>query len=383
MDSTRRSFAKNPMSWRTLTLAWGFMLFMLVALPSSAMAHQSSYTYGSLAISDSGREVHYEVRLSSNDLFEALKLGEDRDATDAEIVAGEQDLRTYVFNRVHLVVLGQACAQDPGTVKVVNDGQRFAQVQTTVRCSSAISSVELVYDLFFDLDERHEGLLRVGAGLVQLTNARRRYVHTRGSPAPETRLGFLRSGALHVLYGPDHILFLLSLLVVIGLRLDANGLRARTIRESLRGAAGIVTAFTIGHSMTLVMAALGWISLPNRFVESMIAASIVYVAVENALRPDPPRRALVTLLFGFMHGLGFASMLRPLLPAEDVVLPLLVFNLGVEVGQLAIVAIALPILWGAIAMLGASRYRRIIIPITSVLLAIAGTLWFAERALAL
>lgn len=147
----------------------------------------------------------------------------------------------------------------------------------------------------------------------------------------------------------------------------------------MRGAAGIVTAFTIGHSMTLVMAALGWISLPSRFVESIIAASIVYVAVENVLRPDPPHRPLVTLFFGFMHGLGFASMLRPLLPPEDVVLPLLVFNLGVEVGQLAVVTIALPIFWGLIVMLGASRYRRIVIPVTSAVLAVAGVLWFCDR----
>ena len=368
------------MSSRAITLV-GALLVALVVFASPAAAHQSSYTYASM--SASGTRVDFEIRLSSMDLFEALQLGEDRDATDGEIASGADALQAYVFERVRIVVPGQQCTQSKGEVRAIEDGQRFAQIKTVLRCPAAIASVELGYHLFFDLDERHEGLLRVGDGLVQFTGDNRSYTHITGNSAPEERLGFLRSGALHVLYGLDHILFLVSLLVVVGLRKEAEVLRARTIKSSLQGAAAIVTAFTIGHSLTLVVAALGWVTLPSRFVESMIAASIVFVAVENLLRPDPPHRPWVTLLFGLMHGLGFASMLRPLLPAEDVVVPLLIFNLGVEVGQLAIVAVALPVFWGLIAMLGASRYRRTIIPMTSFVLAIAGLLWFAERAFAL
>ncbi len=354
---------------------------LLLWCTGAAHAHQSSYTYASATAE--GTRLDYEIRLASSDLFEALGLKEDRDATDEEIVLGGEQLQDYVLERVLLEVPGQRCMRKLAPVRVVLDGQRFASVAVALHCPRAVLSTRVNYELFFDLDPRHEGLLRVDGGLVQLTSSSKTYEHTWGGQGPSSRLGFLRSGALHVLYGLDHILFLISLLVVIGLRSTQDGLRSRTLGESARGAAGVVSAFTLGHSLTLVAAALGWVSLPSQFVESMIAASIVYVAIENVFRPDPPRRYLVTLLFGLMHGLGFASMLRPLLSPEDLVVPLLVFNLGVEVGQLAVVVLALPLVLVLVRALGARRYARLVVPMTSAALSIAGLLWLAERALGL
>jgi hypothetical protein len=357
--------------------------FVLAALGGRAQAHQSSYSYASIALQEDGHGVAYEIRLSSKDLYEALALGEDRDATDREILAGGQAIERYVFQRVALNVPGQDCETVPQKVQVVADGQRFARLGFRLVCAERIATVQISYELFFDLDPRHEGLLRVGEGLVQLGTDRREYTHVWGHATPASSLGFLRSGAEHVLYGLDHILFLVALLLVIGLRQDGGMLRARTARESLRNAATIVTAFTVGHSLTLILAALGWIALPSRLVESLIAASIVYVAVENVFRPDPPRRYLITLSFGLMHGLGFASMLRPLLPPQDVVIPLLVFNVGVELGQLAVVAIALPVLTLILLGLGVQGYRRVGLPTASAVLGIVGFVWLAQRALAL
>lgn len=368
---------------RSRGLVIAMATLVLAILGGRAQAHQSSYSYGSIALQEDGRSVAYEIRLSSKDLYEALTLGEDRDATDEEILRGGPALERYVFTRVALSVPGQDCETVPETVQVVADGQRFARLAMHLVCAQRIAEVKISYELFFDLDPRHEGLLRVGDGLVQLGTDRRVYTHVWGHDAPASSLGFLRSGAEHVLYGLDHILFLVALLLVIGLRQDGLTLRARTVTESLRNAAAIVTAFTVGHSLTLILAAVGWIALPSRLVESLIAASIVYVAVENVFRPDPPRRYLVTLSFGLMHGLGFASMLRPLLPPHDVVIPLLVFNVGVELGQLAVVAVALPvlslILWG----IGVQGYRRVGLPIASALLCVVGLVWLVQRALAL
>lgn len=165
------------MSLRSITLVCGVMLLALFTFESQAIAHQSSYTYGSMSMSASGNHVNYEIRLSSKDLFEALQLGEDRDATDVEILAGSDTLLRYVFGRVQLFAPGQECERDEGLVQVVMDGQRFAQVQMTLRCPSKITSVELVYDLFFDLDKRHEGLLRVGAG-VDAIHRQQETLHT-------------------------------------------------------------------------------------------------------------------------------------------------------------------------------------------------------------
>jgi hypothetical protein len=157
----------------------------------------------------------------------------------------------------------------------------------------------------------------------------------------------------------------------------------RPVRQAISYTGGIVTSFTIAHSFTLIGAALGWFELPSRLVESCIAASIVFVAIDNAIRLDPPRRYIVTFCFGLMHGLGFASMLRPLLPPTQVVLPLLAFNVGVELGQLGIVLVAMPILYGAIRALGAERYRRVVLPLGAVVLGGLGLIWLLERSLAI
>ena len=224
--------------------------------------------------------------------------------------------------------------------------------------------------------------MRSRGQLVQLTATSSRFRLSSGRQRSVSVLGFLRSGAEHVLYGLEHILFLVALLLVVCLRKDGDGsLQARGLAETLRKTGAIVTAFTMGHSLTLIVASMGWFSLPGRFVESMIAASIIFVAIENLLRPDPKRRYLITFAFGLMHGLGFAAMLQPLLPPGAAVMPLLVFNLGVELGQLAIVAGCLPILFASLRLMSVHTYRRTLLSAGCGALSILGLVWFLERAL--
>lgn len=148
---------------------------------------------------------------------------------------------------------------------------------------------------------------------------------------------------------------------------------------AIKSTAVIITAFTIAHSASLIAASLGYVSLPSRFVESMIAASIVYTALEDIIRPDVRWRYALTFGFGLIHGLGFASVLAELLPKEQVIVPLLTFNVGVEIGQLSIVLVAIPILWGIARLVGAERYRRIVLPVAAVPLVLIGLKWLIER----
>jgi hydrogenase/urease accessory protein HupE len=358
------------------------ILVVLVLGASSAHAHQSSFSYASIELASDARSARYEVRLGTGDLFEALALGENRDASNAEIAMGADMLSAYVFERVQLKADQSGCSFVPEGVKIVAQGQRFAQVAGSLRCPRAIVGLELDYRLFFDLDPRHEGLLRSDGELVQLSESASHYRYETGHVQSTSVAGFLRSGAEHVLYGLDHILFLVALLLVVCLR-QGEGMRlhARSMKESLRKTGGIVTAFTIGHSLTLIVASMGWFTLPGRFVESMIAASIVFVAVENVLRPDPKRRYLITFAFGLMHGLGFAAMLQPLLPPGAALVPLLVFNIGVEIGQLAIVALCLPVLVATMRILSAGTYRRYVLSTGCAALTLLGIVWFLERAL--
>ena len=167
-----------------------------------------------------------------------------------------------------------------------------------------------------------EALLARGAFSVDLEGL---------TTAPVAGSSFVMLGIEHVLTGYDHVLFLLGLLLV-----------ARRVRAAL----GVITAFTVAHSLTLALATFDLVRLPGALVETTIALSIVWVGVENLLIREPVARWRCTFLFGLVHGFGFATVLQELgigRGPRGVVMPLLEFNIGVELGQLAIAAVALPL----------------------------------------
>ncbi|HVJ66913.1 MAG TPA: HupE/UreJ family protein [Caulifigura sp.] len=190
----------------------------------------------------------------------------------------------------------------------------------------------------------------------------------RGEPGASSHasgISFFLLGIEHILTGYDHLLFLTALLLTC---------------SSLREAAAIITCFTIAHSVTLALAALDVVSLPGKIVEPAIAASIVYVAVENLwTKPVVWRRAVITFVFGLVHGLGFASVLKEIglgrLPG-GVVWPLVRFNLGVETGQLAVAAALLPVLT---LVRRSKRLREGAVVIGSVAIAVCGAYWLVVR----
>jgi hypothetical protein len=178
-------------------------------------------------------------------------------------------------------------------------------------------------------------------------------------------LQFVRLGLEHILTGYDHLLFLCGLLVVGG---------------SLQSACRMITSFTLAHSMTLALATFDLVRLPSSVVEPLIAASIVYVGLENLWCRNLQQRWLLTCVFGLVHGLGFASVLRDLgvgaAHAADVVVPLLAFNGGVELGQLGVALLVLPVMrhWQQ-RPLFFSRFATV----SSILLTLAGAYWLFER----
>jgi hydrogenase/urease accessory protein HupE len=176
---------------------------------------------------------------------------------------------------------------------------------------------------------------------------------------------FLEMGIKHILNGYDHILFLLALLVV-----------TRRFAPAVK----IITSFTVAHSLSLGLATMNVLPLPGRIVEPLIAASIVYVGIENLIRGEQLKgRWLLAFAFGLIHGCGFASALRDLgvgMDGRGIALPLLSFNLGVELGQMGLAAVALPLFWQL-------RNRPILIsncvPAASIVVVLLGAYWFVER----
>ncbi|MFH0343820.1 MAG: HupE/UreJ family protein [Chromatiales bacterium] len=186
-------------------------------------------------------------------------------------------------------------------------------------------------------------------------------------PTPGTFGAFLKLGVEHILTGYDHLLFLFALLVV---------------SPGLWSSIKIITAFTLAHSITLGLATFHLVELPSAIVEPLIAATIVYVGLENLVRREAPRgRWFLTFIFGLVHGFGFAGVLRELGVGSGeigIALPLFSFNLGVELGQLMVAACLLPLLaWLRARPRLAWRW----VPVSSVLVVIAGGYWLAERTL--
>ena len=191
---------------------------------------------------------------------------------------------------------------------------------------------------------------------------------------------YLREGIWHIWIGFDHILFLLTLLLPAVLaRRDRRWLPVEGATTAFLQVARIVTAFTVAHSITLSLAALDVVALPSRLVESAIAASVIVAALNNVFPVVTRRLWLVAFGFGLLHGFGFASVLSDLgLPGSALLISLFGFNLGVELGQLAIVAAFLPL---AFLLRGAWFYARIALPAGSLAVAALASLWLAERAL--
>jgi hydrogenase/urease accessory protein HupE len=184
------------------------------------------------------------------------------------------------------------------------------------------------------------------------------------SSAPHSFRAFLALGIEHIATGYDHLLFLLGLLIVGG---------------SLRAALQIITSFTLAHSITLALATLNIINIPPKIIEPLIAASIVFVGLQNILSPGVEKRWLLTFGFGLIHGCGFASALRDLgigANGTSITVPLLSFNLGVELGQLAIAALVLPLIWKCRA---SPIFVQRLVPIGSGMIVLAGGYWLLER----
>jgi len=176
---------------------------------------------------------------------------------------------------------------------------------------------------------------------------------------------FLSLGVKHILTGYDHLLFLFGLLLVAG---------------GFFSSLGIITSFTIAHSITLAVATLQIVQIPSRIVEPLIAASIVFVGIENLLRGDISKaRRMVPFGFGLIHGFGFASALRAAgigSGTGGIVLPLFSFNLGVELGQIMVAALALPIIW---KLRETPMFIARWAPACSAAVALLGSFWFVQR----
>ena len=361
---------------RLVRTLWLILFWFLGFSPTPAIAHQSSVVY--LQLVPNQHTLSVTLRIANSDLYEALSLPSDRAIGRDEATTHRERLARYVMSKISVENLGQPC---PGRLVASELNERqggFFVVDTfEFQCPRSIEDVRLTYNLFFDLDPRHQGLAR-----IELDGQSREFIFRDGHRTlPLQRplgvldyvLDYLRLGVEHIFTGYDHLAFLIGLLLLAG-----SLWRTTSRREALGYVLRVVTAFTVAHSLTLVLSALRIVSLPSRWVESAIALSIGYVAVENILLSTGKRRGLLAFGFGLVHGLGFASVLRELgLPKTGLIASLLSFNVGVELGQLAVVLLALPLLVRISSWRG---YQSYVVRGGSFVLLLMSLFWFVDRA---
>jgi len=365
-----------------MSRGWLFGLLLLLSLP--VLAHKASDSYLVLDIQGSKVSGQWDIALRDID----FALGLDRDGngeiTWGELRARHADIAAWALGRLSLQ-RGGACALQvvDHMVDAHTDGA-YAVLQLAGTCPAAGGDLTLNYRLLFELDALHRGLLRLGfdgasqTAVLSPQSAEQRF--TAGEASRLTQFGqYLVEGIWHIWIGFDHILFLLALLLPSVLVHEVGRWRGVSrFGAALREVLWVVTAFTVAHSITLSLAALGLVELPSRLVESAIAASVVLAAANNLKPLVEHRRWMVAFGFGLIHGFGFASVLAELgLPQETLVLSLLGFNLGVEIGQLAIVAMFLPV---AYALRATPFYRHGIFVGGSLATLAIALVWFAERA---
>ena len=361
-----------------------FFVLMLIWLP--ALAHKPSDSYLSILVN--GRSVVGQWDIALRDLDYAIGLDTDGDGkiTWGELRTRHDAIAAYALSHLRIGASHVSCTTNAiaQLVDYHSDGA-YAVLRFAADCPGRPKTLELRYQLFFELDPLHRGLLRVEhAGNTHTAVFSPEEPSRRidlAVPTPwRTFFEFGREGIWHIWIGYDHILFLLSLLLPAVLRRGAAGWQAVTgFRAAFWEVTKIVTAFTVAHSITLSFAALEVISLSVRLTESLIAASVLIAALNNVYPVVTRRLAVVAFVFGLIHGLGFANVLIDLgLRKHVLVLSLFGFNLGIELGQLAIVGVFLPLAFG---LRHSWLYQRLVLQLGSVLIAVVALVWLVERSL--
>lgn len=352
---------------------------------SAAIAHKASDSY--LVLDVKGHNVTGQWDIALRDIDFALGLDTDANGeiTWGEVQKHQTATAAWALGRLSLQRGGNCTMEVVDHLIDSHSDGSYAVLKLAGNCPGAAGDLGLNYRLLFDVDALHRGLLRLDLdGVVQTAVLAPDSGNVTLSPGETSRLNqflqYVVEGAWHIWIGFDHVLFLLALLlpaVLVYANRQWEG--APSLKVAAREVLWVVTAFTVAHSITLTLAALEIVALPSRLVESAIALSVILAAANNLYPLVEHKRWLVAFAFGLIHGFGFATVLTELgLPRDALVLSLLGFNLGVELGQLAIVAGFLPL---AYLLRNTALYRRGVFVGGSWLTMLVAVLWLLERAL--
>ena len=371
--------------------AVGLGLALLVAA-AGVEAHKSSDAYLQLDAKPGALALRWDIALRDLDVVLDLDSDGDGKLTWGEVRAAWPRIEAYATGRLSI----ESCPLEAGErgLERRSDGA-YAVLHLASNCTLP-EPPAIRYALFADVDPTHRGIAKIerpgqavaltvldparaGAAAGAASGSAQSAASGSASIAPQpSRWELFVEGIHHILGGYDHVLFLLCLMLpAVMRRREGHWEPVDRLGQAIWPVAGIVTAFTVAHSITLALAALKLVSLPSWFIEPAIAATIVLAALDNVRPVFPVRRVVVTFCFGLIHGFGFASVLAELnLPTADFAWALLQFNLGLETGQLLIVVVATAVLF---ALRHWGRYRSVVIRGGSFAAMTIAVIWFVER----
>jgi len=342
--------------------------FLATITLTNALAHKTSLTSTEIAVSR--KKVTLRLKMSAHDLAVALGIKTDLVTPVLETAFEERSdvLVRYLRERLSILAQNRPCPSKPPNVDYSQLPEDLLLV-LEYNCPVPVELFTVNYLLFFDIDSSHRSL-----GRLTLPGGEEQFLFDRSLTRLElevtkppvlswtSRFGrVFILGLEHILIGYDHILFLLALIIV-----------SAHFWQMIK----VASAFTVAHSITLALAWYGIVELPSRIVESAIAISIAYVAFENIVRQRFGHRWLLAGSFGLVHGLGFYSALRDLgLGQTDMATTLLAFNLGVEAGQIAFIAmVSIPLVWWR-----RQEWYRPSVRAWSVVILLVASWWVIER----
>lgn len=346
----------------------GCVLFVLLGSAQALLAHPAPFSY--LDVRVAGDSLELTVVVHVLDIAHELNVDEADLVEPAGVAPHAPAIVDLVRSRLQLLADGRLLSDGAWTPPQIVPERHGLRVGATFNLDAMPGRVAISAHLF-PYDPIHQTFVNVYEGDTLVSQAilsadRQEFEHYTG-----TRQGtiavmrtFVPSGIHHILIGPDHLLFLFGLLLLGG---------------SIRRLILVVSAFTVAHSVTLSLAALDILSPPESIVEPAIALSIIYVGADNlTVRGGRDMRIWIAFAFGLVHGFGFANVLREMdLPARALGWSLFSFNLGVEIGQVAVVLVVASAL-AAIRARSEIAGRRLAVAGSVVVIA-AGTFWFVER----
>lgn len=361
------------------------------------LAHEMGWSYVFLDITDSGINGRMELPLDQLETVIEIDVDGNGQLTEDEVESTWPFIEDYAMS---IVRLGNGSSYYELTItgrdRLVIEVADYAIVRFSAATPVPVPSALFAeFTPFFETNTEHRGGLVIENNVLSgVTNnhSEIKFVFSPREPAGTVSLlresmwvkgwRFVIEGVWHIWIGIDHVLFLITLLLTAVMVLKNGRWEPEPdYRKALFNLFAIVTLFTIAHSITLALALKGWVNLSSRVVESIIAFSVFAVAANNIRPVISHQIRWLVFLFGLFHGLGFASVLIDLLVSRESKLTALVgFNIGVEIGQLAIVALIFPALY---FLRDTRLYRSFLLPGISALIALVGLWWFLTRAFGL